>query len=101
MVVHRQRCQACGSLEHNVLLVRDPGRAQVALLRCAKCRNLVARYELSAYYHHGRGYESWIGSFKGVAESGRDMLSHFDEVKAHAEADFDRALERLHLDGKD
>ena len=101
MRVHRQRCQACGSLEHNVLLVREPGLPQVVLVRCAACRELVARYELSAYYHHGRGYESWIASFHGSAESGRDLLHRFGEVKATAVRQFQRVVERLKADGRD
>lgn len=101
MIVHRQQCQVCGSREHNVLLVRETGDPQVAIVRCAKCRALVARYELSDYYHHGRGYESWISSFTGVAESGRDLLQRFHEATERAVTQFQKAVAWLKSRGKD
>lgn len=84
-----------------MLVVREPGHAQVVMVRCTQCRELVARYELSAYYHHGRGYESWIASFSGVAESGRDLLGRFAQVKEQAVAQFEKVVERLRKDGRD
>lgn len=101
MQVHRQQCQACGSRTHAVLLVREAGNPQVAIVRCAECKTLVARYELNAYYHHGRGYESWIASFRGVAESGRDLLHRFREMRGQAVEQFEAALAVLRADGRD
>lgn len=101
MEVHRQQCQACGGHEHQVLLVREAGQSQVVFLRCLQCKALVARYELSAYYHHGRGYESWLASFRGVAESGRDLLARFGDVKTQAVQQFEKVMARLRADGRD
>jgi hypothetical protein len=101
MEVRRQRCQACQSIEHINLLVREAGEPQVVLVRCARCRSLVARYKLAAYYHHGKGFESWVGSFRGAAESGRDLLQTFEEVKRRAEDQFKAVVAYLVAAGKD
>lgn len=84
-----------------MLLVRQPGEDQVVLVRCARCRTLVARYELSAYYHHGRGFESWINSFRGAAESGRDLLQRFKDVQREAVEQFEQVVEHLRRQDKD
>ena len=71
------------------------------MVRCAKCRGLVARYELSAYYHHGRGYESWLASFRGQVESGRDLLDRFARVKRRALEQFEKVIAVLQRTGRD
>ncbi len=70
-------------------------------VRCANCGELVARYELSGYYHHGKGLESYLKS-RGVdaSESGRQWLAQFNEVSEQAAVGYRDALEELQKAGK-
>lgn len=95
MEIHRQRCQQCNSLDLHNLLVREPGHDQVVYVRCARCEELVARYELSGYYHHGKGFESWLRSRSFPMESGRDVTAAFQEAKAQALAGYEAMLAEL------
>ncbi|MEM1023034.1 MAG: hypothetical protein AAGD10_09875 [Myxococcota bacterium] len=101
MRVNRQQCQACGSRELNNLLVREAGEDTVVLVRCARCASLVARYRLNDYYHHGKGFESWLESYRGAHESGRDLAQRFEEIQQSAEAQFGAALDELQADGRE
>jgi len=101
MRVNRQQCQACKSRELNNLLVRDAGEDPVVLVRCARCQALVARYRLSDYYHHGKSFESWLDSYRGAHESGRDLAEQFKEAQQTAERQYDEALQQLREDGKE
>lgn len=95
MELHRQTCQACGSREHQNLLCREPGHADVVYVRCARCGELVARYALSGYYHHGKGVESYLRSVQGPVESGRRILEEFEAARHEALEGFARALHEL------
>lgn len=96
MEVHRQRCQACGGLDHRNLIVRQPGAHQTVYVRCVTCEALVARYELATYYHHGRGLASWMrGVARATLESGRALQQRFEQVVASAEAGYAEALDWL------
>ncbi|MGF1512019.1 MAG: hypothetical protein ACFB9M_21215 [Myxococcota bacterium] len=101
MRVHRQQCQACKSRELQNLLVRESGRNDVVMVRCAKCRQLVARYELQSYYHHGKGFESWIRSYRGATESGRALHEAFNAAQETAVDQFGRVVEQLAKEGKE
>jgi uncharacterized C2H2 Zn-finger protein len=101
MRVNRQQCQACGSRELNNLLVRDDGEDRLVLVRCARCQALVARYRLSDYYHHGKGFESWLDSYRGAHESGRDLTEQFQQTQRTAETQFTEAVRQLQEDGKE
>ncbi|HJK98023.1 MAG TPA: hypothetical protein RMF84_12415 [Polyangiaceae bacterium LLY-WYZ-14_1] len=102
MEVHRQRCQACGSIDVRNLLVREDGRPQTVYVRCGACESLVARYVLSDYYHHGKGLESWLRSHGGeFAESGRRISDELAEAERAAVAGMDRAVDWLRAAGKD
>jgi RNase P subunit RPR2 len=100
MEVHRQTCQKCGSRKHNNLLVREPGQRPVVFVRCTECEELVARYVLESYYHHGKGLESYLRSVTGSVESGRRMLSEFEETQQEAVAGFQRVMADLTERGK-
>ena len=90
---HRQRCQACGSTTLHNILVREPGNPQAVFVQCADCQELVARYQLSDYYHHGKGIDSWLRSLgSGSHESGRDFMGEFERVRSKAHADFKTIL---------
>lgn len=100
MEVHRQTCQNCGSREHNLALVREPGHGQVVFVRCARCHELVARYGLASYYHHGKGMESYLRSVAGSMESGRRTLADFDAARHDAVEGFERVMTALRERGK-
>ena len=101
MEVRRQRCQACDSLDMRVILVRDPGEPQTVYLRCRSCAELVARYRLRDYYHHGKGIESYLRSQGGSAiESGRRVIEEFEQAREEALEEFGAAVKRLEEDGR-
>ena len=60
MEVHRQQCQHCGTFDARNILVRETGLPMTIYVRCTQCGELVARYKLSEYYHHGMGVESYL-----------------------------------------
>ena len=101
MQVHRQRCQNCDSVGLHNLLVRVPGKSQIVLALCANCRQLVARYELSQYYHHGKGIDSWLRSFDPTTESAHDLKESFEDVRETAVAQLEQALAVLKADGRE
>lgn len=96
MEVHRQQCQRCQSIDVRDIIVREEGRPQIVLVRCAQCGELVARYTLSDYYHHGKDIESFLRSHGGTAaESGRRLMEQFKQTREAAVADYERALDEL------
>ncbi|MHC4142517.1 MAG: hypothetical protein ACYSUF_11785 [Planctomycetota bacterium] len=101
MEIHRQQCQACRSFDLRNILVRETGRREVVYVRCLGCTRLVARYELSGYYHHGKGVESWLRS-RGTAsvESGRDTAAEFEEDQKAAVDGYEQVLAKLEEMGK-
>lgn len=89
MEVHIQRCQKCQSTAVTNLLVRESGEPQTVYVKCVSCGELVARYRLREYFHHGKGIESWLRSQGSAApESGRDFLGEFERVKTAASEGF-------------
>lgn len=101
MEVHRQRCQKCNSLEMKNILTRENKLPTVVYLRCADCGELVARYELSDYYHHGKGIESFLRSRTvDMAESGRHLLELFEEAERRATEGYAEAVAELERQGK-
>ena len=102
MEVHRQTCQACGSIDVRDIIVREEGRAQMVFVRCAKCGELVARYRLRDYYHHGKGIDSFLRSMGSEAsDSGRHQLGEFSKVQEEALAAYDQVLTQLQEEEKD
>ncbi len=102
MEIRRQRCQACGGYELHNILVREPRLRTAVYVRCAECRELVARYSLADYYHHGKGMDSFLRSrTASVAESGRDLLELFERAKQRAIEGYARVVEELARQGKD
>lgn len=84
------------------ILVREPGRAQMVFVRCADCGELVARYRLRDYYHHGKDAESFLRSMGSQAvDSGREQLNEFNRVQEESVAAFEEVLEQLRSEGKD
>lgn len=102
MEVHRQQCQKCLGIELRNIVVREPAAPTAIYVRCAKCGELVARYELSDYYHHGKGIESFLRSKRTTVEdSGRRMLREFDRARTKAEEGYEQVLQELQRQGKE
>ena len=101
MEVKRQRCQACQSIDVRNILVRD-GNEQVVYVRCANCKELVARYELKDYYHHGKGVESFLRAHgQQGGDSGRAWLEAFETSQKKAIEGYQQALAALESARKD
>jgi RNase P subunit RPR2 len=95
MDVKRQTCQACQSIDVRNIIVRD-GREQVIYVRCAKCKQLVARYQLNDYYHHGKGIESYLRARGATGgDSGRAWLDAFKKSQEKAVSGYEEALTAL------
>lgn len=96
MDVKRQTCQTCGSIDVRNLIVRGDEGQQVIFVRCAACKNLVARYELKDYYHHGKGIESYLRAHgRHHSDSGREWMKAFEESQEKAVIGYEEALEFL------
>ncbi len=96
MEVHRQRCQACGSLDVRDILVRRQAEPTTVYVRCSHCGELVARYRLRDYYHHGKGVDSYLRSIGGDdGDSGRAALADFKRIQEESLAGYAAALEML------
>ena len=62
--------------------LKGAGRPKRVVVVGAGMSGLVAAYELSRYYHHGRGEESYLRSLGGdTSESGRNVLDEFHRAK--------------------
>jgi len=102
MEIHRQRCQNCRSLDVRNILVRRQGDPVTVYVRCSGCGELVARYRLSDYYHHGKGAESFFRSIGADAgDSGRASLDSFNRAQEESLQGYREALESLREKGKD
>jgi hypothetical protein len=102
MRVDRQTCQKCGSIEVRNILSRKSDRPTIVYVQCAKCFELVAYYELSHYYHHGKGIESYLkAQGVGAADSGRRWLDDFQQIQEVATTGYAEALEQLDQQQKD
>jgi hypothetical protein len=84
-----------------VILVREPGELQTVYVRCHDCTELVARYRLTDYYHHGKGIDSFLRS-QGETdiESGRRVLREFEQAREEAVTGYEAVLRQLEEEGK-
>ncbi|MEM8883139.1 MAG: hypothetical protein AAGD14_03630 [Planctomycetota bacterium] len=102
MEIRRQRCQKCQSLDLHNIIERKPGQRTLVFVKCARCDDLVARYELSGYYHHGRGLESWIRAGGRIPEeSGRDTNKWFRDYEEKVMAQYKEVVDYLRAKGKE
>lgn len=84
------------------ILRRGEGHPQTVYVRCASCGELVARYVVSGYYHHGKDIDSWVQRYyQGARESGRDVGEEFERVRKDAVREYSEVLEELERLGKD
>jgi hypothetical protein len=78
------------------IVVRKAGAPMTIYTSCLGCGELVARYRLCEYYHHGKGLESYLRSQGSAAgESGRDYLAEFHRIQAETEQGYQEALHQL------
>jgi len=84
------------------ILVRNPGEPQRVYVRCIECREFVALYTLSDYYHHEKGVESYLRSHgSSAADSGRLLLADFKKVQESSVEGFEKVIEQLNKEEKD
>lgn len=96
MQVSRQTCQKCGSIDVRNLVVREAQHPTMVYVRCSHCKELVACYELSNYYHHGKGIEAYLRAHGvAAADSGRQWLAEFTRVQEDALTGYQAALKQL------
>lgn len=95
MDVKRQTCQACNGINLRNIIVRD-GRTHLIYVRCVSCKELVARYVLQDYYHHGKGVESYLRAHGATGgDSGGEWLKAFQKSQLDAVKGYQKALEVL------
>lgn len=96
MELHLQQCQSCGSRNLRNILVREPGENDKVYVQCRDCDALVASYTLSpmGYYHHGKGYESFLRSLQRSGEfmSGRKVAALYRARVEREEKHFEKVL---------
>lgn len=96
MEIRHQTCLTCHSETLENIIVRDAGRTETIFVRCAKCREFVARYILKDYYHHGRSLDSLLQSnAANSADSGREMLSELKAREEIALEQYSKVMETL------
>lgn len=105
MEVHRQTCQNCSSRNMKNILVREPGEPDKVFVQCRYCKQLVARYEIGqgGYFHHGKGFESYIQglSRSGEAMSGKNIKNDFENIKTKVLKAYEKVLKILKDTDKD
>lgn len=102
MNVKRQTCQSCNSIDVRNIIVRDDDGNQTIFVRCAKCKELVARYDLKDYYHHGKGIESYLRSHgHRHSESTRQWTKDFEKSQQDAVVGYQEALTLLSEQNKE
>lgn len=100
MEAHRQTCQSCGGRDMRNIIVRAEGQRQVVLVRCIGCQQLVARYELASYYHHGKSYEAHLRNVAVATESAIELRDAYARAQAQAPRELEEAVAFLEARGK-
>lgn len=100
MEAHRQTCQSCGGRDMRNIIVRAEGQRQVVLVRCIACQQLVARYELSSYYHHGKSYEAHLRNVAVATESALELREVYGHAQQTAPRELEDAIAFLEAQGK-
>lgn len=96
MELRLQTCQDCGSSRTRNLLVREEGKGDQVFVQCVECDGFISRYRLAenGYYHHGKGFESYMRSMKrnGSTASAQEMRDDFENLRAVALDEFAAAV---------
>lgn len=81
------------------ILAREPGEPDKVFVQCCDCQQLVARYVIGqgGYYHHGKGFESYIRglSRSGESMSAKNVKNEFETIKTKVLEKFEKVLELL------
>jgi hypothetical protein len=81
------------------ILFREAGYPDKVFVQCLDCKSFVASYEIAplGYYHHGKGYESFLRGItrSGEFTSGRNIKNIFVERRDQEIEKFNRVLELL------
>jgi len=105
MEIHRQTCQSCSSRELKNILIRDENQTDKVFVQCNRCKALVARYIIAhqGYYHHGKGYESYLKSLNrgGHFDSAKSIQNKFEEIQEDCAAEFDEVVRVMKEEGKE
>lgn len=99
MEIHIQKCQKCGSNNLKNILARETGEPEKVFVQCHDCEEFVARYTIAplGYYHHGKGFDSFLRSFNRSAEfmSGRRIQQMFERNKSEGLENYEAVLKYL------
>ncbi len=99
MEIHVQQCQNCQSSNLKNILFRETGESDKVYVQCHDCKEFVASYviEPQGYYHHGKGYESFLRGINRSGEfvSGNRIKRLFLENKNGEIATFEKVLRLL------
>ena len=95
MEVHRQTCQQCHSIDLRNVIVRDRESPTKIYVRCGNCQNLVAYYELSMYYHEGKGIESFLRGRREGTDSAREFMTEFKRLQERVNEGYEQAIGNL------
>jgi hypothetical protein len=99
MIIHTQHCQFCDSEQMRNILVRKAGESDKVFVQCEQCGAFVASYVIAplGYYHHGKGYESFLRSLHRSGEfmSGRNVQRLFEDRKEQDLEEFQEVLKAI------
>lgn len=103
MEIHIQQCQNCKSDKLKNILYREAGKSDKVYVQCQDCDSFVASYviEPAGYYHHGKGYESFLRGINRSGEftSGNRVKKLFLEHESGEVAAFAKVLELVEARG--
>jgi hypothetical protein len=81
------------------VLFRESGQSDRVYVQCQDCKEFVASYVIApmGYYHHGKGYESFLRGINRSGEfmSGSRIKKKFLELKEGEERAFAYVLDLL------
>lgn len=81
------------------IIFRESGEPDKVYAQCKDCKEFVASYVISplGYYHHGKGYESFLRGVHRSGEfmSGRNIKKIFLEKRDGEELAFKKVIELL------
>ena len=105
MDIHVQHCQKCNSAQLKNILLRENGEPDKVYVQCQNCGEFVASYIIApmGYYHHGKGYESFLRGVirSGEFSSGRNLQQIFVNRKESEVKKFEQAKKLLEFKEQD
>lgn len=87
------------------ILAREPGEPDKVFVQCRSCKQMVARYTIGqgGYYHHGKGFESYIRGLSrgGEIMSGKNVKKDYENMKTKCLEKFGEVLQALQEEDKE